>query len=958
MNSASQFYNKPWILPIPLVLSLTLFPQSSLAKAIAKNPVLQEKEDRTEVTMQGKKRRQQTVIETQQRDRKRDDDVERIRVTGSNIHGTGFIAASPITIVSADDLEKSSPSTLAAALNNLPALVAEGGPNATSGQRTAGRNYLNLRGIGEGRTLVLVNGRRFPGSAPGGTVDTNLIPQALVSRVEVVTGGASAAYGSDAVAGVVNFILDNQFEGFKANASLGLSEQGDGFRNKLAATWGDGFLKDRLHFAVSGEYYQSQAIEGDAREHRVKGANMIPNPDVTQDTATAENPLNIVVPNAREVGSFGGLITQARVGRRGVDSSLVGNYFNSDGQFLPYDFGTFTSDAGYQNGGDGVNTATMQRITRPLDRTTLYTGLNYQLDRKTTIFVNTSYGRSESSNTTLAYHSGRYGMTIYPDNAFLPAAISQQMMDEGLDSLRMERWDSEYEMEVVATNRNRRVEAGFSKEIGYWFWDASVQWGQNVETAPNYNNFIPEYYSNGIDSVIDPQTGNPVCRSTLEGDSGNCVPINPFGVGSYSDEMIDYFTGTSVAETYVMQRLAQTKISGDLFDGVGAGPWAIATGIEYRYDFARVSADERSQNNGFFTNNQQGWAAERSVREGFVELNAPLYENVQNDIALTANVAGRHTNYSTSGSVNTWKLGLNFTPNKQIRLRATRSRDIRAPSHAEMFTRGRQKLATYTDFTQGNATVRNVLTKVQGNPELVPEIANTTVLGVVYQPEWLPDLAISIDRYDIKMNDAIRSLSEQAVLDYCELGFQQACNQVIRDADGNLSEVRNSNFNLDELRLTGWDAEARYRTEVGAGKLTLKAHVGHMKTLKLADSNGNQVDRAGESATPHWRALTSVKYKQGAYSGFFQGRYTGSNVIDVTRTATEYEYNNIPAAWYFDAQIGYEYSENINVYLNIQNITDKAPVFAPQDGTYLSPTDPNVYDQIGRYYVLGVRVDY
>ncbi len=886
-------------------------------------------------------------------------DVEKIEITGSHIGGTGFVASSPITIVSAADLEKSAPSTLAAALNNLPALVAQGGPNASSGQRNSGRNYLNLRGIGVGRTLVLVNGRRFPGSSPGGTVDTNLIPQALVSRVDVVTGGASAAYGSDAVAGVINFVLDDTFEGFKSAISTGISEEGDGSRTKLSATWGDGFIDDKLHVALSGEIYRSQAVAGDARPHRVRGRNMIPNPGVTADTATPDNPLYVVVDEARETSSYGGLIISARQGRRSVDSPLIGNQFLSGGDLAPFDYGTLASDDGYQNGGDGVNTAIMQRISRPLDRSIFYAGLNYQATDSLKLFTNMSLGKSESSNSTFSYHSGRYGITIKPENAFLSSAISQQMVDEGLSSIRIERWDSEYEMEVVSENESKRIELGFEADLGDYYWEMSAQWGENVEDSPNYNNYIPDLYRLGVDSVVDPNTGEAVCRSTLEDDPNNgCVAINPFGQGSYTSAMIDYFTGTSSVQTKVRQKIFQSKVTGELFSGIGAGAWDFATGFEYRDDYAAITADEMSVNNEFFTNNQQSWAADRSVREGFIEINAPLLEESEFAKYLVMNAAARRTNYSVSGDVSTWKLGMNYQPSDEVRIRASRSRDIRAPNHTELFSQGRQKLATYVDYLNDGATVRNVLTRQTGNPALVPEIADTTVVGIVYNPDWAKGLAISIDRFDIKMQDAMRSLSEQTVVDFCEIGFEQACSAITRDEDGNLQEVRNSKFNLDELRLTGWDLEGRYRVPIAEGRLMLKAHIGYMETLKYANSDGEQVDRSGETETPEWRGLFSASYKMDQYSAFLQARYIGSNVIDLTRTASEYEYNDVPSVLYFDAQLGYEYSENIRVSLNIQNLLNKEPAFAPQEGVYFSPTDPNVYNQVGRYFNLGIRFNY
>lgn len=470
--------------------------------------------------------------------------LDTVTVTGTRISGTGFEAPAPITSVDAEDLRQSSPSTLAAALNNLPALVATGGPNESVGQQGSGRNSMNLRGIGVGRTLTLVNGRRFPGSAANGAVDTNLIPQALVQKVEIVTGGASAAYGSDAVAGVVNFVLNDQYEGTKFSASTGMSERGDGAENRASVLFGRHFKGGDTQLVVSGEWYRNDGIDGDARAFRRNGANLIPNPLVSRDNpASAENPALIAVPNARINSTFGGLIVGATGGSAAARNGLIGTQFLANGVPAPFDYGSLGS-ASAQNGGDGVNPAVLQRIVRPLERATAYVGLNSNVTEDLRFFANAGFGWSRSNNSTVAYHSGRDAITIRADNAFLPAEIRDLMNAGQVTAITMNRHDGEYSTTVHAENRNYRAEAGFKGVAGRFDYEASVQVGYNRETAPNTFNYLRSAYTQGIDSVMS--GGVPVCRVTLTDPSSACVPINPFGPGSYSEEAIGYFTDTSV----------------------------------------------------------------------------------------------------------------------------------------------------------------------------------------------------------------------------------------------------------------------------------------------------------------------------------------------------------------------------------------------------------------------------
>lgn len=879
--------------------------------------------------------------------------LEEIVVTGSRIPRTGFVTPSPVTVVNRDELLKSSPSTLAAALNNLPALVGDGGPTAPSGTlRSAGRNFLNLRGLGNDRTLTLVNGRRFPGSSPGGQVDTNMIPQGLVERVEVVTGGASAAYGSDAVAGVINFILDTDYEGAKLSGSVGLAEEGDGFEHRITGTYGKA-LSENVNFIISGEYFDAEGIDGDAREHRRQGRFQVLNPD---GDGTAANPDQVVIEQARIAdGSLGGLITSSGRGASGFTRGLVGQQFNSNGSTSAFDTGTF-SNGDFQNGGDGINLGLYSPISRPLERATIYTGLEFTPSENLKIFVNGGFATYESGNTLIPFHAGRDGATIRPGNAFLPDEIASQM--EPGDTFRLGRYDSEFNMELLAEGENKRVELGF----GYLFGDYNLvvagQYGNNLEKTRIFNNVIPDFYAQGINSErVD---GQAVCTDPSNG----CVAINPFGVGSYTPEMINFFTDTSVADTEVESTIASATLTGPVFDGVGAGSWDFAFGFEMRSEDVAVTVDENSEASLYSTNNLKAWSGDRTVKEFFAEVNMPLIKVRPGVELLELNVAGRHTDYEFTDAVDTWKFGLNYSPTENLRFRGSISRDIRAGGLGELFTRGQSGTSRTLFFDTVTDPVSppsyRILTTQSGNPDLRPEIADTLVLGFVYQPSWAPGLSLSLDRYDIQMEDAISTLSGQLLIDQCADGFSEACDKIIRDDTGTIIELLNSNFNLDELTLVGWDLEGRYTTDLGPGTLRVRTQIGYMEEQKETDAiSGTVVDRVGEVPTPEWRGLVSVNFDVNNWAFFLQGRYRGSSQLEPTFTPGDAEYNDVPSSLYLDGQVGYYIRDNMRLFLNIQNLLDKDPVFSPEStNLFYSSSNQSTFDQIGRAFRLGFRAGF
>jgi iron complex outermembrane recepter protein len=879
--------------------------------------------------------------------------MESVKVTGTLIPRSTFELPTAVTVVEADDLAKSSPSTLAAALNNLPALVADSGPTASSGTlRSAGQNFLNLRGLGNDRTLTLVNGRRFPGSTPGGQVDTNMIPQGLVERVEIVTGGASAAYGSDAVAGVINFMLDTDYEGMKVSGSVGITDEGDGLEHRISATYGKA-LGEKVNFIISGEYYDADGIDGDARDHRTQGRFQVSNPI---GDGTVANPNNIVIERARVAdGSLGGLITSSGRGASAFTQSLVGLQFNPDGTTSVFDTGTFSNGA-FQNGGDGINLGLYAPISRPLERATLYAGLEFEPNENTTLFVNGGYATYESGNTLIPFHAGRDGATIRASNAFLPAEIAAGMGSR--DTFRIGRYDSEFDLELQSEGQNRRLELGLEYEFGDYRLVVSGQYGDNAEKARILNNVIPSFYAQGIDSEL--VNGQAVCADTSNG----CVAINPFGVGSYTQEMIDFFTDTSMADTDVESTIATVMLNGPLIDGIGAGSWDFAIGGSTRSEKVDVTVDEKSEQSLYATNNLKAWSGERTVDEIFAELNMPLLKDQVGAELLEVNVAARHTAYEFTDAVDTWKVGVNYSPFADLRLRGSVSRDIRAGGLGELFTRGQSGTSrtlffdTVTDPV--NPPAYQILTTQSGNPDLRPEIAESVVVGFVYSPSWAPNLDISLDRFDIQIEDAISTLSGQLLIDQCADGFTEACDKIIRDDTGTIIELLNSNFNLDRLTLKGWDFDARYVADVGPGSLRLRTLLSRMSEQVETDAiSGSVVDRVGEVPTPEWRALLSVNYDVEAWNFFLQSRYRGESQLEPTFGPGDAEYNDVPSSVYVDGQIGYDFGDNMNMYLNIQNLLDKDPVFSPESTSlFYSSSNQSAFDQVGRTFRIGFRASF
>lgn len=890
---------------------------------------------------------------------------EAIVVTGTRIANSGFAAATPVTAVMAEDLAASQPSTIAAALNNLPSLRSFGGPQSNSGSTGGGQNFLDLRGLGPIRTLVLLDGRRMVSSTADSRVDTNLIPSAIVKRVDVVTGGASAAYGSDAVSGVVNFVLDNDYTGVKGELSKGISEEGDNAETRASLTFGTRFADGRGHLLVSGEIFDNNGVAGDGREIRRQNNNFILNP-------AGGTPVRIAVPQVRAIATYGGLIVNASGGTAAANASFRGIQFGPGGAQLPYNYGTMqqgiTTTNGLQSGGDGVNTAVLNEIVRPLNRKAVFARATYEVADDIKLFAEGIYGRTQAINNILTtQNTGNFALTIRRDNAFLPTDLRDRMVATGVQTLTMTRYASEGGA-VLSDNRNEtfRGVVGLDAKLGGLTLNAYYTHGQNENNLDLSNNQITANFTKAVDSVIS--NGQAVCRSTLTDPTNGCVAYNPFGVGSPSAAALAYINGVASYHLITKQDAGALTLSGNLFD-MWAGPVSAAAGVEARHESVVVTTSALSAGGAFRVGNASPFTGSYSIKEAFAELEVPLAKDASWMYAMSLNGAVRYADYSTAGGATTWKLGASISPIPDIRFRVTRSRDIRAPNLSELYSAGRQGVALVNDPQNGNALVGPFPTFPSGSTTLKPEKSDALVAGVVFEPSFIPGLNLSFDYYDIKINGAINALGAQQAVDECQRGSALACSFVNRDSAGQITSIRTVFFNLNSLKTRGFDIEASYRVPIDQwfntdAKLTLRNYFGYVSLLQTETPGATPINRVGQlqapgGNTPRFRNLTTVSFEKGGFSSFLQGRLISSGKVDVTWTPNDANFNDVKAQYYLDGQISYTVKHgdrSIQFYLNVQNLLNHQAPFVPVGGNVAQPTNPNLYDQIGRNYRAGIKV--
>ena len=751
-----------------------------------------------------------------------------IVVTGSRIPTPNLTSVSPVTVVSAQDIKLQGAARVEDLLNSLPQVAAgqsSGLSNAATGTAT-----VDLRGLGPTRTLVLINGRRLlPGDPTSSAADLNTIPSALIKRVEVLTGGASATYGADAVAGVVNFIMDTDFTGFRvdgqysfyqhnnrnsvvppllnAQQALGRSGYGypsgnsvDGGTIDTTAVFGAGFDDNRGHVTGYFGYRKVKAVTQDNRDYSACTVQNTSKGALTCGGSATSAPGNAIIYNGGTSTFFQVGPNRTLIPGRSTYNFAPTNYFQRPDErytagffahydvsdkFRPYMEFNFMDDrtkAQIAPSGDFANTLTIN-CDNPL------------ISNKSTTVC--------APENLVNGFLGNFPLTSVSNPGAAPVnftdPVTGQTYNKGFFQLLRRNIEGGNRIADLEHTEYRGV-IGAKGDLGNaWHYDAYYQYGRTVYSQVYSNEFSIARLNKALDVVTNPATGQPVCRSVLTGDDPNCQPYDIFGPNGPSAASVNYLSATGFQKGIVSEQVASGSITGNLGEYGIKTPWAqdglsINIGGEYRKESLDLQVDQE-----FATGDLTGQggatlpvSGNYHVIEGFGEVQLPI---IQKDFVydLSFNGGYRYSHYETSAgqryNTNTYKFGVEFAPIKDIRFRASYNRAARAPNIQELFAPQHVALDGITDpcaghviaaseagcLAQGLHVGQSIATNpaaqynglIGGVPTLKPEKADTKTFGVVFQPSFLPRFALTIDYYDIKVKKAIQGFGADAILAAC-----------------------------------------------------------------------------------------------------------------------------------------------------------------------------------------------
>jgi len=904
--------------------------------------------------------------------------VEAVVVTGTRLTAAGFTAPTPVTVLGADALQRRAPANMAEAVNELPAFRQSSGPtNSPRSVIGSGQQSPDLRGLGSTRTLVLVDGRRYVGSQLNGTADMSTLPVSLVDRVDVVTGGASAAYGSDAVAGVVNFILNERLTGFKGGINHGVSQFGDGIENNMNLGWGMKFAEGRGHFIIGGDVVKAEGV-GNFYQRSQYSAE--------PGLIASGNARPAGVPAQQWLGSGVELIYPS--GGVVLSGPLKGTAFADDG--TPYTM-TLNNVFGQNMVGSkqnySRNSVLHMRLYQPFYRNNAMARLNYDVTPDITVFAEFNYAFDTNKGGTGDTYLST-GIIVPNTNPFIPASVKNAMAANKLTSITLGRYNSDFT--PYRTNSEWNLRRGVIGARGHiykdWQWEAYYNKGQNIQ---DFNILFPDRVNiSAATYVVTGANGQPACGPLATNPnitaadalivSPNCVPFNIFGQTN-TKEALAYVAHPATAHNVIKIDVGGLSLSGNLFE-LPSGPLSFAVGAEMRKESVSALADPRSQVGAFVTGNQATYAGDRSVKEAFAEFGAPLLKDLPLALELSLNAAVRRTDYSTSGAVTTWKAGVSYRPTDFLRLRATQSRDIRAPNLSELYlTRSTGGVSNILNPFSGQ--VGRISSISGGNPTLTPEIADSFTAGIVFQPHWgfTQGFQASVDRYDIKIDKVIASIDSAAIILRCFNGEKALCSNIVFDnSQFGIFSVSAVPQNLKQLHASGTDVELYYRVPMQLlpvkvpGQVEIRSLTTFVDQLTTID-NATSVNGAGYSVqggAPISGNVT-VTYALNRLNASLQARYFTDTHWDASyvgpddpsynpAASNSINKNLFPGQVLFNASASYDLidqdTRKLQVFGTINNLLDKKPPVIGaaafnQNGTQL-------YDLLGRYFRAGFRFNF
>jgi iron complex outermembrane receptor protein len=914
-------------------------------------------------------------------------------VTGSRIKDPNLISMSPISTVSAADIQNTGFSRVEDVLNNLPMVFA--GQNSTVSNGADGTATVDLRGLGPERTLVLVNGRRLgPGFGDGRNFsDINQIPAQLIERVDVLTGGESSVYGADAVAGVVNFVLNTHFQGIKVDANYSFyqhhnnnsvghyasdagfatpdSSVNTGFGKNVSVLMGSNFADNRGNATFYATYdRQAATLQGKY--------------DYSACTLKAAKGNTL---------SCGGSGTSAKNG--------AGGYFQAYGGGVPLFTNTVDGLTGafrpFDVPGDLYNYGPLNFYQRPNERWTAGSFINFEVNDHLTAYGEAMFTRN-TSQAQIAPSGDFFTTTFIPCNDPLltaeergvicsPANLAAQGQTDGMDLL-IGRRNVEGGGRIATFDSNTlRILTGLKGDIADgWSFDVYAQQSTVDSSNGNLNYFSAANVANALNVVTDPATGQPACQSAINGTDTLCVPWNIWKPNGVTKEALNYLQVPLLIEATTTERVVSGSVTGDLGKYGAQLPTAdhglqVNVGAEWRSESADFNPDYLS-----IQGNAEGAGGATlpnrgsfNVRELFTEINLPIANKQPWADSLTFNAGYRWSDYSEGFKTNTYMGRLEWAPIGDVRLRMSYQRAVRAPNILELFgpqsvgldgsqdpCAGAAPVATQAQCTLAGVSAAqygHISTNpagqyngfIGGNAKLQPEKADTYSAGVVFTPHWVDNLSISMDYYNIKVSDVIGPVGADTIaLDCVFTGNPQYCGAIHRDENGSLWKTNNGfvtdpNVNLGSFLTRGLDFKTDYRLPLaGLGNLSF-----HLEGTKLIDITtrplkGFPVSYNCEglfgttcgASQPSWRHVLSTTWStpwdalditlRWRYLGSASSQQSTSNLLLTGNPLPLTEH--IPAYNYIDMTARFKVYKSVMLQLGVNNLADKDPPIIPTNG--------------------------
>ncbi|MCW8107680.1 TonB-dependent receptor [Alteromonas ponticola] len=892
--------------------------------------------------------------------------VEKIEVTGSRIKRADIEGANPVTVMSRVDIEKFGITSIGDVLQSIPS--AGSAINTNNNNGGDGTTTLNIRGIGSNRTLVLVNGKRWaPGL--GGSVDLNNIPASIIERIEVLKDGASAVYGSDAIAGVVNIITRQDFEGVHASGYLGEYDEGDG--NKEQWDIGFGTQSDKGNVYLNVSYVEEEPTFAGDRE--ISAVPVFGTPE-----------------------GFGG---------------SSGTPF---GRFIFFDEGAnFLDRSGDGNGGltewqepgSRFNFAPFNYLSTPQERTNIYGQARYELTDNISVNTTAFYGNRKSEQalapTPLFFGSafGDTGFVISKDNRFNPTdqdlstdipfgepgnlfLVGRRMFEAGYRS---------FKQNVDQFQFNGGFEGVLEFADREFYWDATYTYADITENQMTDGLLNTDRVKKAI--------GDPaVCRADAD-----CVPLNLFGgstdigQGTITQGMLDYITFTAQDTSSTKLESYTANISGELFE-LPAGYLAFASGYEKRWQEGFDQPDAIIAAGITSGNARQPTSGSFSVEEVYLELAVPLLADMTAVEQLDLELATRYSDYSNFGDTTNSKVGLKWRVNDDLMFRGTYSEAFRAPSLIELFRGNSDSFPPLTDPCNGGAAANpnlpgcagipagyqqpnsQIRITVGGNQNLAAEEAESFTYGFVYSPSQVEGLEVTFDVFDIEVDNAVSSVGAQTILNACAQTGQNLCSLIQRGPAGNVVDLFNGLINLGGQTTSGFDYNIAYNfeTEFGDFRLNWDGTYIDERSIIIVDPVENTstvINEAGKAGdrdvVPRLRTNLSLTWAMDDFTANWLVRYIGNTTEECAIDGGELDqqlcsdpstevggdsFNELEAMAYHDISVGYAVNDNLRLTLGVNNAFDTDPEVSYS--TFANSFDPSMYEVPGRFFYGRVNVNF